>query len=387
MDVRLVAAVSGDLEGVNISALARELGVSRKTIHKWAARYRAGGLAGLEPLSRRPHRSPGQLGEGTEDRIVELRKALAEEGLDAGPSTIRWHLAKEVPAPPSDSTIWRVLVRRGFVVPAPRKRPKRSLRRFEAAAPNECWQIDATEWHLADGTRVEIFNILDDHSRLAVTSAAATNATSEAAWAAFSGGVSRLGLPTRCLSDNGLCFSGRLRGFEVLFETNLRAAGIHPVTSRPFHPQTCGKVERFQQTLKKWLRARERAETLAELQAQLDTFCEHYNHHRPHRGIGRVTPGERFAAKAPAPAPAGPLAGPQQRHRIAIDSRGVAVAGRWHIAIGIEHTGRPALVVLDGRHANVIIDGELVRSLTLDPNRSYQPSGRPRGGPRRTRRP
>ena len=100
-----------------------------------------------------------------------------------------------------------------------------------------------------------IINVLDDHSRLAVASRAVPSARTEAAWATFSEGCRRWGVPWRCLSDNGLCFSGKLRNKVVFFEAQLQAAGVKAVTSRPYHPQTCGKVERFQQTLKRWLRA------------------------------------------------------------------------------------------------------------------------------------
>jgi transposase-like protein len=244
MDLRLMAAATGPLSGVNVSALCREHGISTKTFYKWRARYAADGLAGLEPRSRRPHRSPRRVSAEVEEAIVALRKELSDAGLDAGAATLRWHLARRRVAypPASEATIWRVLVRRGFVVPQPEKRPKSSLCRFEAAFPNECWQIDATEWALADLTVVQIFNVLDDHSRLAVASRAVPSATTEAAWAAFSRGCHHWGVPWRCLSDNGLCFSGKLRGYQVFFETQLRAAGVRPVTSRPFHPQTCGKV-------------------------------------------------------------------------------------------------------------------------------------------------
>jgi transposase InsO family protein len=272
--VRLLAAVSGDLAEVKVSDLCRELGVSRKTFYKWADRYQTEGLAGLEPRSRRPVSSPGQVPVEVEDRIVELRKQLDDDGLDAGADTIHAHLVRAGGPCPSRSTIWRVLVRRGQVVPEPKKRPRSSWQRFEASQPNECWQIDATEWELRNGRRVEIFDLLDDHSRLMVASVAVPAATTVAAWAAFSGGVERYGLPLRCLSDNGLCFSGRLKGMEVTFEVNLRAAGITPINSRPYHPQTCGKVERVQQTLKKWLRARPRARSIRALQTPPDQTIE-----------------------------------------------------------------------------------------------------------------
>lgn len=383
MDLRVMAAVTSSERVLDVSKFCREHGISRKTFYKWRARYQREGLAGLEEHSRRPRRSPRQTPVEIEDQIVELRKQLSDEGLDAGAATIRWHLGRrghQGERLPSEATIWRVLVRRGFVTPEPKKRPKKAWRRFAAAFPNECWQIDATEWHLADGAKVEIVNILDDHSRLVVASSAVVTTTCENAWAAFSSAVARFGLPMRCLSDNGLAFSGRLRGYVVAFEANLRAAGVVAVTSRPFHPQTCGKVERFQQTLKKWLGARELPQTLGELQALLDSFIAYYDEERPHRGIGRRTPLECWTATPRAAGGGSVPAPPTRRTQACVSSRGAIELARFVIHVGVEHSGREAVVFIDGTTASVFVEGILVRHLELDLSRRYQPSGRPPGG-------
>lgn len=222
-------------------------------------------------------------------------------GSDAGPGSIQWHLGRRraelgVVRVPAEATIWRILTRRGFVIPEPRKRPKSSLRRFEASAPNEMWQTDATKWTIQIG-QVEILTFLDDHSRRVARSRAVLTATTDNTWETFLEAVAVCGLPSGVLSDNGLNFSGRLRGFEVAFEINLRAGGVRPITSRPYHPQTCGKIERFHQTLKKWLAKKPMAADLDELQTQLDEFVVFYNTCRPHRGIGRVTPQERWDSR------------------------------------------------------------------------------------------
>jgi transposase InsO family protein len=387
MDVRLLAAVSGELAELNIAALCREHGISRKTFYKWRARYAGEGVAGLEARSRRPLSSPTRTPVHVEDAIVEARKWLLDYGLDAGPASVTWRLRGQVSPVPSEATIWRVLTRRGFVTPQPRKRPRRSWQRFEASAPNECWQIDATHWTLTRHRNVEIIDIIDDHSRLAVASVAVASTTTEQAWAAFSAGVARWGLPTRCLSDNGLAFSGRLRGIEVHFEAQLRAVGIQARTSRPFHPQTCGKIERFHQTLKRWLAARPAAPTLVVLQAQLDEFCGYYNRQRPHRAIGRITPYQRWAATTPA-TPGDPLPAPEQilrrkRANVIVNTHGTAKAGRWLIGLGAEYSGQRVEVIIDGLEANVFAGDELIRHLRLDPERTYQPTGR-RRGPKRS---
>jgi transposase InsO family protein len=298
--------------------------------------------------------------------------------VDHGPSTIQWHLERRGGLTvPSVATIWRILVRRGFVTPEPRKRPKASYRRFEATAPNELWQTDCTDWDIATGT-VKILSFIDDHSRVGLRSKALLSATSEATWTGFCEAAERWGVPLGQLSDNGLNFSGRLRGFEVFFETELRRIGVVAKTSRPYHPQTCGKVERFQQTMKKWLRRQPLAQDLAELQTQIDAFIEYYNNERPHRGIGRITPVERWARTPPAinlgiALPSRTL----QRHSV-VPNNGVIPVGRYRVNIGTCHVGQTAKIHFDDTHIAVFIDHRLVRALTIDPTNIYQPKPRHR---------
>jgi hypothetical protein len=183
------------------------------------------------------------------------------------------------------------------------------------------------------------------------------------------------------LSDNGLCFSGKLRGYEVMFESHLRDAGVRPMTGRAYHPQTTGKVERFQQTLKAWLRRQPLAADLIELQAQLDTFCQIYNHERPHQGIGRATPISRWHASPATRAANEPLQHPATRnttlHHTTVRSGGSIAVTSVKIYVGREWCGHDATVFIDQDHATVFINGLLVRHLKLDRTREYQPSGQP----------
>jgi hypothetical protein len=188
-----------------------------------------------------------------------------------------------------------------------------------------------------------------------------------------------------------LCFSGKLRGFEVLFEARLRDAGIRPITGRPYHPQTTGKVERFQQTLKRWLRHQDHrhglARDVAELQARLDEFVLYYNEERPHQGIGRTTPLSRWQASPPATAgqalahPA-PRAPPQQ---VTIQADGMIRLRGLTIGVGVEWARCQATLITDGNYATVFSGHQLIRHLRIDHTRHYQPTGRPPGGPRRPR--
>ncbi len=396
LPMRAVSVVVAFVEGeeLNVSRVCRECGISRETFYKYARRYRQEGLAGFELRSRRPHASPGRTAVDVEDEIVRLRKQLGDDGLDHGAATIQWHLGHDSRFKrrvPSQATIHRILCRRGFVTAQPHKRPKLSWCRFEAAAPNEMWQIDATDYTIATGV-VKIFNIIDDHSRVVCRSRAVTEATGVEAWATFCEAATRWGFPAAALSDNGLCFSGKLHGVEVLFEANLRDAGIRPITGRGYHPQTTGKVERFQQTLKKWLRHHDRKHRLAgdldELQARLDKFCDYYNTCRPHQGIGRATPISRWnATTASTPADTA-LAHPTPRphnHTVVVDRRGTIAMHRHSIHVGAAWAGCTVTVIVDEHHATILCGNQLVRHLRIDPDRYYQPSNRPRGGPRHHR--
>lgn len=388
----VMAFVAG--EAVNVTRVCQDGGISRKTFYKYVARCRDEGPAGLQERSRRPGSSPQRVSAAVEEAVVALRKQLDEAGMDHGATTIQWYLGNDARfkrAVPSVATVHRILVRRGFVLPQPEKRPKSSWRRFEAPAPNEWWQVDYIDWVTVSGP-VKVFNFLDDHSRLACRCRAVLEATSEEAWTTFCQAAQRWGLPAGVLSDNGLCFSGKLRGFEVLFEAKLRDAGIRPITGRPFHPQTTGKVERFQQTLKKWLRRQDRrrglARDLAELQARLDEFCAYYNEQRPHQGIGRVTPLSRWQASPASKPAAEPLPHPAPRsepHAVTVDDRGVIRVNDLAIAVGVEWSGCAATVILDAHYATIFSGDQLVRHLKLDHSRSYQPTGRRRGGARRPR--
>ena len=370
MDVRFKIAVAS--AEVNVASFCRTHGISRQTFYVWKRRFDADGLDGLEPRSRAALSNPRRVGDEIEETIIGLRKELADLGVDHGPSTIQWHLGRRNVKPvPSTATIWRILVRRGFVVPAPSKRPKASFHRFEATAPNELWQADCIDWAITTGP-VKILSFIDDHSRVALRVAALAHATSDATWATFSEACTQWGVPLGQLTDNGLNFSGRLRGFEVRFETELRAIGVVPKTSRPYHPQTCGKVERFQQTLKKWLRRRPLAAGLAGLQHQIDEFVAYYNHQRPHRGIGRVTPAERWALTPPAINLGTALPGPAHTITVTVAANGVIKVGPNRVNVGQASKGLTAHVRYDDTHIAVFIDHRLARAITIDPTTTYQ---------------
>src|SRR5438270_1236891 len=291
--VAVLKAATGQL---SVTAAAAECGFSRRHLHRLLVRYREGGLEALEPRSRAPRTNPAQTPGEICERVIELRAQLTANGLDAGPVTIAWHLEREGLRAPAPATISRILTRAGMVSPQPRKRPRSSYLRFEMAQPNEMWQSDFIHWRLADGGDVEILNWLDDHSRYLLSCTAHQPVTGDDVVAVLLQNVDEYGAPASTLTDNGSVYTSRFTGGRNAFEYLLPVLGIRQKNGSPGHPQTQGKIERFHQTLKRWLAARPAVQTVAELQHQLDQFQEHYNHQRLHRALARSTPAEAYTA-------------------------------------------------------------------------------------------
>jgi transposase InsO family protein len=374
-------------EGRSYREVATAHGVSKSWVAKMVRRYREGGYEALTPRSKAPHRIPHRTSAAMEEEIVRWRKQLTDAGLDAGAATIHYHLSQDRPDIPSVATIWRVLRRRGFVTPQPQKRPKSSWIRFEAQLPNECWQADITHWSLADGTTVEVCNIIDDYSRVVTASRVFQVTTAHAIVEVFGEATSQWGLPASVLTDNGCVFTAWHRGGATTFELELLALGIEMKHSRPYHPQTCGKVERLHQTLKRFLAKQSPADTITELQTQIDWFIHYYNHTRPHRAKNRTTPQAAFDSRDKArPTPKTSLTGARVRQDRVHSSGTVTLRhnGRLHhIGVGRDHRGQRILMLITGLDIRIITpQGDLLRQLTLDPTRDYQPTGKPPGPPK-----
>jgi transposase InsO family protein len=375
-----------------VSEVAHDYGVARSWICALLARYRAEGEAAFEPRSRRPGNSPNAISDATVELIVRLRKELAGQGLDAGPHTICWHLRRHHQVSASVSTISRYLTRAGLVTPEPKKRPKSSYIRFAAEQPSECWQSDFTHYPLADGTGTEILTWLDDHSRYALRVTAHHRVTGPIVVATFRVACAQHGAPASTLTDNGMVFTTRFsggRGGRNGLENELRRLGVKQKNGKANHPQTQGKAERFQQTLKKWLAAQHpQPATLAQLQALIGTFTAYHNTCRPHRSLAhRSTPAVAYAAR-PKAAPSSRAADTHDRVRTDVTgTNGVVTlrhAGRlYHIGIGRTHARTHVIMLVQDLHIRIVdaATGELLRQLTLDPARNYQPTGKPRRPP------
>jgi transposase InsO family protein len=384
------------VENRPVREVAAAYGVSRSWLYELLSRYRVEGEAAFVPRSRRPKVSPTALPVEVTGLIVELREKLTTTGLDAGPDTIVWHLAHHHGYTVSRATVSRYLAKHGLVVPEPRKRPKSSYIRFQAELPNECWQADFTHYRLTrpdgrPGLDIEILSWLDDCSRYALSVTGHVRVTGPIVLTEFRKAVAAHGIPASTLTDNGMVFTTRLSGGSLHgtpgrngLEHELRRLGILQKNSRPNHPTTCGKVERFQQSMKKWLAAQpDQPPTVATLQTLLDRFADAYNHHRPHRSLPhQATPATIYHSR-PKASPGDRTSDTHDRVRHdRVDKSGkitLRYQGRlYSIGIGRTHTRTHVLVLAQDLDIRVLdaATGELLRELTLDPTQRYQPINR-----------
>lgn len=288
-----------------VTTFCAEQGIWRKTFYVLRRRaLEEGPAAVLEPRSRRPRTSPSRLPDQVRARALDVRAALERSGLDHGPISVHDKMAAMGLEAPSPAWLARIFRQEGVARAEPSKRPRAAWRRFVYPAPNACWQLDATEYVLAGGRKAVIFQLQDDHSRLAVASLVAPGETSQAAIDVFDKGVAARGVPQRLLTDNGAALNPSRRGVTGRLVEHVRSLGVEPITGKPYRPTTQGKNERFHQTLLRYLDQQPLADSIAELQEQVDRFDHIYNTQRPHQGLpGRITPQQAWDATEVARAP------------------------------------------------------------------------------------
>ena len=376
-ELRREVLMEAEQTGLTVTEICRRYGISGQTYYRYRRRYLAEGLAGLEDQSRRPLHPANQIPSDLEVWIVEMRRDHPRWG----GRRIRAELTRRgVETPPAVSTIHQVLVRNGLVaVRSPRL--AKATRRFEREIANDLWQIDATRVVLADDDEAWVVDVIDDHTRFLLAAIAGPTATGDLAWDAFEIAASRYGLPRQVLSDNGLIFTGRLHGTEVAFEVSLKDLGIELINSAPYHPQTLGKLERFHRTVKEWLTDEGPAETLEHLQELLDGFRFHYNRRRPHQGIEDATPAERYGVDAvdpaavafPDPAELTEPAYPPDAYIRRVGSSGnIGWRGKL-VHVGMRYAQAHVRIVEVDQLVHIYHGVALIRALTINPNRYYQP--------------
>lgn len=367
-------------ERMNVTQTCRRLEISRKTFYKYVARFRARGVEGLYPDSRRPGASPTRLPIELEDVLIRLRKEEQAAGWDYGADAVLMRLEErqdQLWPPdrvlPSRSTINRVFEARGLLVKTPQRRPRRRYRRFQRDHVNDLWQFDGFEYELGTGHKATVLHLSDDCSRVDLALQAAISENGEDIWATFCLAAQRYGLPAQVLTDNGLAFSGKRRGWISEFERRLGDLGVQAICSSVNRPTTCGKNERAHQRVQKWLARRPQADTLTELQTLLDRYREGFNDRR-NKVLNKLTPNQRWEL--------GPRAYPAHftqptiatGHTVSATG-GIGLDGML-IGVGRTHARKSATVFRTGDYVAIFIDHDLVRQLILDRTRRYQPNSR-----------
>ena len=406
MDVRLaIARWPDDAPRGAVTRFCAECGISRSRFYE--IRSQTAGKPVSEVLAPRPRRSRPDRAIGADIAVkaLEIRKDLEQRGWDAGPLTVRHELARQDYDPvPSRATLARLFAASGVVTPQPQKRPRSSYRRFTFAYVHECWQLDATEVELADGSKAVVFQLMDDHSRFVVASRAAVSENATDAAAVFTEAVGRFQAPQTLLTDNGSALNPHRRGRSSALVEHAHTLGTRTITGTPYHPQTQGKNERIHQTFKRWFAAQPGPASLSELAAMLDEFNDYYNFHRPHQALPMPAPAKTLQMRTPAqsmhedalaapvlpPDPEKTPTPPQDQTRLKtrrVAENGTVSADGSLIGIGVEHQGSDVHVLIDAETIEVFdTHGTTIRTVQREHGRAYYSTGKPPGGKARPRK-
>jgi transposase InsO family protein len=294
MEQRYQAVMAVVQDGWKVTEVADHLGVSRQAVHKWIARYEAGGLAALADRSHRPATCAHQIPPELEAMICELRR----QHPGWGPRRILHELGRAGVEPlPGRSSIYRCLKRHNLIELRRRKKRRDEFRRWERDRPMQLWQMDVMSGVLLDDdTDLKIVTGIDDHSRFCVAAGLVTRATARAVCEVFSDAMKTYGIPDEVLTDNGKVFTGRFgtHKAEVMFDRMCRENGISHKLTAPRSPTTTGKIERFHQSVRKEFLADRTFPSIEAAQKELDAWVHDYNTERPHQSLEMATPAERF---------------------------------------------------------------------------------------------
>ena len=296
MSSRLEFVMLASAPDVNMQALCQSFGVSRKTGYKWLDLYRQHGEAGLEDRSRRPHISPKRSNDQLEAAVL----ALHEKYPCWGARKLKALLSEEV-GKPHPNTIAAILRRHGRQLVPHVDKTDPARKRFEHDAPNSLWQMDFKgHFPLTDSKagRCHPLTVLDDHSRFSLCLEACSGEDGKQVKAALTRTFLTYGMPERITCDNGTPWGTAGHGTLSRLEVWLIRLGIRVSHSRPHHPQTQGKDERFHRTLKRELLERNGFSSLKAWQHAFDTWRDQYNLIRPHEALGQQAPITRYRPSA-----------------------------------------------------------------------------------------
>jgi transposase InsO family protein len=361
-----VLAVISD--GLSISQVAEKFGVSRQTLHSWLARYEAGGLEGLVDRSHRPASCPHQMPASVEAALLELRRSRRYWG----PRRLVFELAKRRVFPvPSESAVYRALVRAGMIDPLLRDRRSRKWKRWERGVPMELWQMDVVGgFPLADGSSAKALTGIDDHSRMCVCATLMARERTRAVCDGLRAALATYGAPDQILTDNGKVFTGRFHHppVEVLFDAICRQHGIEHLLTQPRSPTTTGKIERFHRSLRaEFLSNNAAFANLKIAQQALDEWVGYYNTIRPHQSLAMATPAQRFTpstttAVPPKPANAGQDRGGDDWVSRRVTTNGVVSVAWQQVCLGAHYAGSRCDVHVDGNLLRFFIGDDLVKT-------------------------
>jgi transposase InsO family protein len=338
---RYKAVLAVIAHGRTVGEVASEWSVCRQTMHRWLARYESEGLEGLGNHSSRPARCPHQMPPEVEAMVLEMRRAHAYWGA----RRISFELArKHVQPAPSESAVYRSLVRAAVIDPISRRRRRESWKRWERGTAMELWQLDVVHgFALADGTAAKALTGIDDHSRFCVSARLMLGERTQAVCDGFSSALHEYGVPAQVLTDNGKVFTGRFAHppVEVLFDRICRENGVDHILTAPRTPTTTGKIERFHRTLRTEFNTRQVFRNLKTAQEALDEWVTYYNTQRPHQALADATPESRFRGSQESPRQ---VARPAERNGEQWVSRRVAPNGivcvdSQHISVGKHYGG------------------------------------------------
>ena len=362
-----VLAVISD--GLSISQVAGKVGVSRQTVHAWLARYEAEGLEGLKDRSHRPGRCPHQMPAHVEAAALELRRSRPYWG----PRRLVFELAKRGVAPvPSESAVYRALVRAGMIDPGVRDRRSRKWKRWERGVPMELWQMDVVGgFPLADGSCAKVLTGIDDHSRYCVSARVMARERTRAVCDGLRAAISAYGAPEQILTDNGKVFTGRFNHppVEVLFDAICREHGVEHLLTQPRSPTTTGKIERLHRSMRaEFLATAKPFANLRVAQQALDEWVQDYNTRRPHQSLSMDTPAVRFrpgiavGTAALVAAAGGPdrTGGDWVSRRVC--ANGIVSVSWQQVCVGRHHAGARCDIHVDGELLRFWIGDDLVKT-------------------------
>jgi transposase InsO family protein len=361
---KAVLAVIAD--GRTVGEVAADWSVSARTMHRWLTRYEGEGLEGLGDRSHRPAHCPHQMAATIEAMVLEMRRSHAYWGA----RRIACELERKGVRPaPSESAVYRCLVRAAVIDPITRRKRREMWKRWERGGPMELWQLDLVHgFLLADGSSAKALTGIDDHSRFCVSARLMPREQTQAVCDGFSSAMQIYGVPGQVLTDNGKVFTGRFAQppVEVLFDRICRENGIDHLLTMPRKPTTTGKIERFHRTLRVEFNTRQAFRNLKTAQEALDEWVSYYNTQRPHQALGDATPESRFRASdgnlerrlTPRPERNG-----EQWVCRKVASNGIVSVGYQQVSVGKHHAGSACDVLVTDGLLQFWVGSELLKTV------------------------